>query len=167
MTIRGPEPAVNALRERLEQDLPAAIDAVNSDVTDGYTVEHPARVLDYMPPFDTIQSFPTVCIEHGPGRFEDDTGYEATGVYDLTVIAVLSDADQQSLTRKLRRYLLAMTRVTLEGRDLGSGTGIPWGVTVVGFDFGPALADKARKAEEPAAFRSWTELTVRVKLDES
>lgn len=167
MTIRGPEPAVNALRERLEQDLPAAVDQINAEVTDGYAIDLPARVLDYMPPFDTIQAFPTVCIVHGPGRFEDDTGYEATGVYDLTVVAVLSDADQQALTRKLRRYLLALTRVALEGRNLGTGDGVPWGVTLRGFDFGPAMADKPDTAQPPAAFLSWTELTVTVKLDES
>ena len=171
MTIRGTEQAVDALRDRLEADLPAAITAINAEApatADGYTIENPQLVLDYVPPLDHLNTFPTVCVAQGPGRFEDDNAWHATGVYELAAVAFLQDSDQQALTRRIRRYNLALMRVVLKDRNLGSGTGIPWGVTLKRIDFGPALADMDGLADDapPRAYITFTAVVVEVKLDE-
>jgi len=167
MPIRGVEPAVNALRQRIEDDLPANIAAINATVTDGTLIEDPVVVTDYVQPPGELVQFPSIGIEHGPGRWEDDTGYGATGVYDLIVVAFVQNADQQSLARYVRRYHLALTRTIFStSRNLGSGDGIPWSAQVNGFDFGPALTVKEVHDTPPHTYMTWVAIAVRVKLDE-
>ncbi|MGH9380882.1 MAG: hypothetical protein ACRD2Z_09770 [Thermoanaerobaculia bacterium] len=172
MTLRLVEPAVDALRDRLEAALPAEIEAINAEaaaVADGYTIEGPQLVLDYVPNLDLLNQFPTVAIANeGTGRFEDDNAWSATGLYELGVVSFIQDADQQALVRRLRRYTLAVTRVALDDRNLGSGTGIPWGVVLKRINYGPALADTTglREGEPPNAYLSFSVVTIEVKLDE-
>lgn len=165
--IRGVEPAVTALHSRLATDLNAHIDTINATVTDGYTIPWPEHVHDYMPSVGELVAFPTIGIEHGPGRFQDDTGWEATGVYDLIVVAFVQHAEPQALARMVRRYQLAVLRTVMAGRNLGSGDGIPWGVTLKGMDFGPALTRRDRGDGPPDTYMTWTAVAVQVKLDES
>lgn len=167
MTLRGVEPAVAALKTRLDSDLADRVDAINATVTDGTTLAQPAAILDYMPSVGELVDFPTVAIEHGPGRFQDDTGWEATGVYDLIVVAFVQHAEPQHLARLVRRYQLAVLRCVLQDRNLGSGTGVPWGVTLRGMDFGPALTRREREDEPPGTYMTWTAVALTVKLDES
>lgn len=169
MTIQGPEPAVTALRQRIEDDLPAAVAVVNGAVTDGITIAAPdaANVLDYMPAIGELVNFPTVAIEHGPGRFEDDTGHDATGVYDLAVVAFVQDADPQRLARIVRRTMTALMRCVLAGRAFGTGDGAVWGLTLRATDFGPALSKRERSDEPPDTYMTWATVAIRCKIDES
>jgi hypothetical protein len=169
VTLRGIDAAVLALQARLASNLPAAIDTINTENTgvDDVTLAHPAHVLDYVPVMDDLQAFPTVGIALGRGKFQDDTGYEATGVYPISIVLFDQHSDHRWLARRIRRYNLALLRVVMQGRNLGTGTGIPWGVTLDGMDFGPMLRDNSNPAKPPYTYMTWTELTVLAKLDES
>lgn len=160
--LRGVEAAVTALRDRLETDLPAQITTNNAAVTDGYTIENPVEVLDYVPSLSTRVRFPLVCIENGPGKFPVDNGFFAEGHYDLAVVAFLQDQDQQALARKLRRYHRAILQVAMKNRNLGSGTGIPWGISLEESNFGPTLSER----ENPDQWLSWVAVSVKAKLTE-
>lgn len=162
MIIRGVEPAVNALRNRLETQLPTEIIDINSGVTDGYTITDPVAVLDYIPPPSMLMNFPIVCIGRVQGHFEDDNGSSATGVYDLAVVTYLQDVDQQALVRRLERYTLAVQRTVMYDRNLGVGTGVPWSVKLERVDYGPTLGDD----KQPDNWLSWTAVTIQVKIDE-
>lgn len=162
MTLRLIEPAVDALLSRLQSDLPAAVTTVNGEHSDGYTIEAPAQVYDFVPPESMLTDFPTVGITHVDGRFEDDIGSSATGVYRLAVYTFVQDSDQEALAKKIRRTTLAVARVVLASRNFGTGSGVPWGVTVDRIDYGPALAD----TDKPESYMSFSVLTVQVKLDE-
>lgn len=165
--IRGIEAGVNALVTRLTDDLPAAVDEINQAAQDDHLIAAPTRILDYIPSLGSLYDPFTVAIGHGPGRFEDDLGFEAVGVYDVSVVAFVQDPDQQALARKVRRYQLALLRTVLQGRNLGSGTGLPWGMQLLRADFGPSLGDRPSGDEPPAAFLTWTTIDVRLRLDES
>lgn len=169
MTLQGPEPLITALRQRLVDDLPGHVTTVNGEVTDGTTIVSPdaANILDYLPSVGELVNFPTVAIEHGPGRFEDDTGHEATGVYDLVVVAFVQDADPQRLARVVRRTHRAVMRTVLAGRAIGSGSGAAWGVTLNSFDFGPALTRRERGDAPPDTYMTWVAMSIRCRIDES
>lgn len=168
MALQGVEPAVAALRTRIATDLGGHVTTINAAVTDGYTITTPdaQNILDYMPSVGELVAFPTVGIEHGPGRFQDDTGYSATGVYDLIVVTFVQHAEPQGLARLVRRHQLAMLRTVMADRNLGSGTGIPWGVTLRNMDFGPALTRRDRGDGPPDTYMTWSAIAVQVKLDE-
>lgn len=167
MTLRGVEPAVSALQTRLAAQLPTHVAAINATVTDGITIHQPEQVLDYLPSAGEILAFPTVGIEHGQHRLEDDTGHEATGVANLIVVAFVQHAEPRDLARYVRRYHLAVMRAALDSRNLGVGTGVPWGVTYRGGDFGPALKDKLRGDEPPNTYWTWCAVGLVCKYDES
>jgi hypothetical protein len=123
VTLRGVDTAVLALRDRLASDLPGVIDTINTanSAVDDITIRHPAQVLDYIPVLDELQEFPTVGIGLGRGRFEDDTGYEATGVYIFDVVLFDQHSDHRWLSRGIRRQNLALLRAIMAGRNLGPG----------------------------------------------
>lgn len=161
------EPAVLLLQSRLSANLNAAIDTINAAVTDGYTIDYPGQVLDYLPALSTLTVFPTVGIEHGAGIFEDDSGYSATGQYVIEVVPVIQDGDVQALVRKLRRYTLAVARVVLpNARNWGTGTALPWSVGLRRIDYGPALRKGAPDAEPPYQWVSFSAVQLTLKLDE-
>src|SRR4051794_10224449 len=113
MAIELTEPLILALKLRLEDDLRAEVDAVNAQVTDGFTIGGDAEILDFIPPPSDLLSPPVIGIGEGPGRFEDDIGGSATGKYELLVVIYDQAADQAALTWQLRRWAKAITRVAL------------------------------------------------------
>lgn len=146
------ETPVMAVKERLENDLQAALDDINSSVTDGYEVEPCQQVLTFIPPPDLLTTFPTIGIGDGPSTFEDDNGFEATGRHELLIVCYLQNADQEALAWQLRRYTQAITTTVLAGRELSSTVaGAAWGTGLVRISPGPTLADN----EDPAQVRTW------------
>jgi hypothetical protein len=154
------EPVVAALRARLEQDLPAEIDAQNAEIQDGYELDYPGEgcVLDFVPPPTQLWSFPTVGIQLGPSRFEDDNAFTATGVYNLTVVCFVQASEQQALARLIMRYARCITRVALRDRTLPPA----WGTTLVQVDWGPTMTD----TENPRSYLSWFGVTIQAKAEE-
>lgn len=163
--LKGPEPAVQALLARLAT-LPDYLDAANATYTDGILVDPPAQTLPYVPPLDQLDQFPTIGIGDGDGRLEDDTGYDATGVYTLNVVWILQDADQLALTTRARRTLTVLMSCVLDGRTWTDDTNTMWGVRLIRTRPGAALADRPGPNEPPTAYLTWVAITVEVKTDE-
>lgn len=165
MTIRGVEGIIDALYARLTTDLPTYIDAVNAEHSDGIVVAHPAATLEYVPPPSQLTAFPTVGVGQGPDKQEDDNGFDATGVYDLHIVAYLQDSDQRALAKQVRRMKLAVQRCVLEGRHIGTGTGTAWGVVYLAGDYGPLLS-KNPSDNPNGTYMTFCVVAIRCKGDE-
>jgi len=159
------EPVVVALVDRIENGIAAEVAIANLDITDGYTIEAPAQVLDYIPPLPTILAFPTVGIQHSGGAFEDDNCWSATGVWDAAVVVFVQDADQAGLVRRLRRLTRALARVVLAQRQI-TGTGV-WSVNLVRVDYGPTLGELPPDERVVTTYWSWASLQVQCRQDEA
>ncbi len=161
------EPVIAALHARLTSSLPGAINAVNAAVTDGTLIEHPRQILDHIPPVEVLLDFPTVAIGEGTGRWQDDTGHEATGVHELTVMAFIQADDQQTLVRQLRRTRKAILSTILDGRALPDATDPTrnrgWGVMLHTIAPGPTLGDV--NAEQITSWMSWVRITITCRSD--
>lgn len=155
--IRGNEEVIDTLVARLDADLPAVIAQINDDDTKGVTLEAPAAVLDYVPTPTELVSFPTVAVQDGATAIEDDTGWGGTRVIDLVVVVFCADADQRRLAIMLRRYLMAVESVALDGRTLDPA----WGVVSQGTLPGPTLG----RGEEPREWMSYAGVALRCKAE--
>lgn len=153
------EPIIEALVARLTADLPAEIVVANADVSDTYTLEAPRSVLDFLPPPTFENQLPLVGVQDLGGRFEDDTGFTATGLYDIAVVVYLQDYDHQALVRKLRRYVRCLARVVLASRAVTPS----WGLTLQRIDYGPTLADSI---DAPQTYLSWASIVITARQDE-
>lgn len=168
MSLQLTEPIVSALVSRLGDPLNAVIDALNLELADDITVAYPARVVDHFPPLATMTTFPQVAVAEGPGSFQDDTGYSATGVYQLVIRCYVSDADQQRLATKLRRLRLAVARTVLANRVIPTADGstnAAWGVRLVRIDPGQTLGDLSAQGKV-TSFMSWCGLVIEAMTDE-
>lgn len=159
MTIQLTEPTVTALVAKLSAGLNAKIDEVNSAVTDGYPIDYPAAILDYVPPVGVMPAFPIVCISDGNVFLEDDTGFGATGVFDLTIVIYIQNVDQRALAWQLRRYAQAVARCALDQRRIGTAA---WGVVLNAVRSGPTLA----RDESPREFLSTVAITITCKTEQ-
>lgn len=156
--------AVAALVQRLKDDLPgqvAAINAAAAVVADGYTITEPAEILDYVPSPDAIGSWgpPTIGVQDGGSLFGDDTGFSATGDHELAVVIFVGDADQQALTRRLRRYQRAIASAALRDRRLAPGV---YGTRLKRIRPGPTLD----REQGPQTWVTWTAVVIGCLVDE-
>lgn len=159
MAIKLWGPIVTSLRDRLETDLPATIDTINSTETSpSYPIPYPGRVLDFIPPVADMFALPIVAISDGPLTFRDDTGWGATSVAELTVVAFLQGTDQRQLAWQLRRYAMAITRVTLANRSIGPDG---WGVIMRGVRPGPTLG----RDSDPKQYLSTVAVSIEVRSE--
>lgn len=160
MTIKLNETVVTTLKARLEAELPAIITDINAtNTTPPYPIDNIAQVLDYVPTIGDLYQFPTLAISDGPIDLVDDVGWGSTGVFQLSVIAFVQDADQRALAWRLRRTAQAIVRaVRTPINALGDG----WGV----YDFhvlpGPTLG----RDEGPRQFMSTVAVSFMVKTEQ-
>jgi hypothetical protein len=160
MTIKLNEPLITALQSKLQTGLNAVIDNINATQTDpAYPIEYPQQVLDYIPPVSQMTSFPIVGISDGEMDFQDDVGWGATGVFELTVVVFLQHPDQRALVWQLRRYAQAIVRTAMEGRRLGSEG---WSMTMKRVRPGPTLG----RDESPRQWISTVALIIEVKSEQ-
>lgn len=159
--IQGVEPVIAALKVRLDAELPGEVILTNSDHTD-YPLSAPT-VLDYLPtPQGEMGEFPLVGIGERRGRLEDDTGWSATGVYEVMVIAWDQDADQRALAFKLRRWERCLLRASLKNRRLTDPRSqVGWGLTA-----GDLLPGPTFELEDPRTYLSWRAVTITARSDE-
>jgi hypothetical protein len=161
------EAVVAALCKRLDDDLPAAIDTVNLEVTDGTLIEQPQQILDHIPPVEILLAFPTIGIGEGTGHWEDDTGHEATGRHELSIVCFVQASDQQTLVRQLRRMRRALLRTVMADRaweDAATPTlHRAWGIMLRSVVPGPTLGDMA--AEQVVSWMSWVRIVVEARSD--
>lgn len=159
MTIQLNEPVVTTLRSRLETELPAIVTAINATVTDGFTIDAPQRVLDYIPPVGDLNALPLIGISDGEMILEDDTGWGATGVFDISVVVYLQSSDQRVLAWQLRRYAQALVRA-IRTPTIAIGEG--WGVYNFRVRPGPTLG----RDESPRQWLSTIAVTFTVKTEQ-
>jgi len=155
------EPVVHALVARLGDRLPAIVTELNAATSDGFTIEEPVAVLDYVPPLAELDGigYPTVAISDLPSRFEDDIGSSATGRHRLQVVCFVANTDPRALAWQLRRYSRAVATAALEGRSLPPDV---WGSLLVRVNPGPTLEDE----EDPRTYLSWTAVELDFRTDE-
>jgi hypothetical protein len=161
------EPVIAALLARLQTDLPPAVDAVNSEVTDGTLIEQPRQILDYIPPVEVLLDFPTIAIGEGPDRWFDDNGHEVTGHHEIAVMAFIQADDQQTLVRQLRRTRRALLTAIMSGRSLQDvedpSRNRAWGILLKQGTPGPTLGDL--NAEQIVSWMSWTRVVIECRSD--
>lgn len=167
-TFSGPEAIANALVARLISDLPGQIDTINSQVTDGYTIDYMGddRVLDFIPgPGELSAGVPVIGIEDGIGRIEDDIGFAATGVYGFSVYTFDQDPEKVALARKLRRWQRALASALMRDRRLSDGSGaVGWGITLARWLPGDTLG--VEDPDRGKTWLSWAGVEVVCKSDE-
>lgn len=160
MTITLNGPVITTLKARLETNMPIMIADINlNQITPVYTIDNPAQVLDYIPTTADLFQFPTLGISDGNILLDDDTGWGATGIFDLTVVAFIQDADLRALAWKLRRYAQAMVR-SIRSPDMKLGDG--WGIYNFSVRPGPTLG----RDEDPRLFMSTVAVTFFVKTEQ-
>lgn len=161
------EPVIAALMARLQADLSAAIDAVNLEVTDGTLLEQPQQIVDHVPPIEVLLAFPTVAVAEGIGRWADDTGWESTGVHEVSIVCFLQASDQQTLVRQLRRMRRAILRTVMDGRVLEDAEdpsrNRAWGVMLRQIAPGPTLGDL--QASSVVSWMSWVRIVIDCRSD--
>jgi hypothetical protein len=164
------EPIVYALLARLQD--PAQLNAEIANIAAGTTRQDeanslvpipPVQVLDFIPPPSYLTDFPTVGIQDTTTVLEDDTGHSATGRHTMGIVVFCSDPDQHILAWQLRRYVQAITRVVLAGRNLGGEAGLAaWGTGMSRVAWGPTLESTAT----PTTWMSWAMLQIWAKREE-
>jgi hypothetical protein len=167
VTIPDVEPVIAALKKRLTDDLPLAVDAVNAAVTDGTLIDLPGDIFDFIPPVETLLNFPTIGIGEGVGRIEDDTGHASTGIHELSVFVFIQADDQQTLVRKLRRTRRAVVNAIMDGRVLKDAAdptkNRAWGVMLKRIIPGPTLGD--RESSHIVSWMSWVQVVIECRSD--
>lgn len=161
MAIQLNEPVVTAVHQRLVDNLPDTVTAINGAVTDGFELSQEITILDYIPPPSDLLAPPVIGVGDGPTKFEDDSGHSATGRHELLVVAYDQSSDQQALAWQLRRWSQAIARVVLADRQLGGAAA--WGISLVGTAPGPTLVDNP---DSPREWFSWVGLRFWAKRDE-
>lgn len=159
MPIELTEPIVTALQKRLEEELTATIEAINTAASDGYTLSTPT-ILDYLPPPSDRLEPPVIGIGDSPSRFEDDTGASVTGRHELLIVVYDQAGDQRALAWQLRRWSQAIARIALSGRKLGEAA---WGTGLSMVVPGPTLVDDP---DNPREWLSWVGVKIWAKRDE-
>ena len=160
------ERAIEAMMARL-QNGNSVIDSINaeraaSNTNAVYPIPYPAQVLDSPPVRQMLNVFPTVAIIDGEIRFEDDQGFLATGLYEMTVAAYLQNSDPRALAWQLRRYAQWMASVLLVGRNMDGGG---WGVVLKGVSPGARLQQSTPSGVQ--GYMSWISVTIEIKDDQS
>lgn len=154
------EPIIDALVTRLQADLPAAIATLNGTVTDGWPLEEPAQILDYVPTDGRLGAFPTIAIQDVGVTLENDVGSSAESRTELGIVYFLRQQDPQGMARQLRRYGRVIASVALAGRSLPPQG---WGTGYVRWVPGPTLEVQ----EDPRTWMTWAAVIIWAKGDES
>lgn len=157
------EPAIAAVKQRLEDGLADVVDTINAETSDEISLPQPYEILDYLPTPNVLNDTPTIGIGDGPTTFEDDLGHYSIGRHELLIVVYVQHEDQRQLAWQLRRYLQAITRVVLDQRNLGDGG---WGTTLIGTRPGDTLGDVGSDPDSVRSWLSWAGVAIRVKGDE-
>jgi hypothetical protein len=160
------EPIVAALVERLENELPAVLAAINAGVTDGYELRAPQLIIPQVPSVGTLRQWPTIGIQDLGLTFEDDIGSSFVAVAGLVVLVFEQSANLMELSWRLRRWERALVSILPKNRSLGPASDPDaYSVQPVRTIPGPTLGD----SEDPKLVKthvSWTGLELRCYREE-
>lgn len=138
---------IHAIKAKIDANIAAYVTSTNSDlVNNGVLAEAPLQVLDYLPSVANLLQFPTVGIGEGPIDFQDDTGWSATGTFDIAIVLFVREAtgNRFNLAWKLRHTMAALASCVLTDRDVGAG----WGVVLRSIEPGPVLRSRDNAAPD-------------------
>lgn len=131
------EATLDALAAKLTADLPAKLDAINTERADAYPVDHPAIVLAGA---DNAHDYPQVFVLPDETANEMDTGGRVLWTHSIRVVSFVADWDTLALSKKLLRYQQGVREVCLEGRRPGLTQGEGgWGIEHVRDEYGPVF----------------------------
>lgn len=153
MTVLLAEPLVKAMIKTLEERLPAAVEEVNSTVTDGITVETPAQYLRFMPFLAALGGgFPIICVQRLRADFVDDLQFNVDAIHEYAVIAVLQNSDHETLALQLERTMQAIASAVSADRLAGPAStmrteGGAFSVNWERYEPGPLFGDLDPNAE--------------------
>lgn len=165
MRFRLAEPSVAALAQRIDEQIEQAVQQVNTDVTDGIPIDVPA-VVDYPVPLELQRAWPLVCIARESGAFTDDSGYAATGTWNLSLWVFVMDRDPRSLAVKLERTMAAVLTAAL-GEQRSFTTPAAFGMTPRAVVYGPVLEGLPNDGGQPPdGLLSWISATIECMSDE-
>lgn len=159
MNITGPEPVVRGVLAWLGDKVPLAIAEVNTDATDGILLPDVQQFLPYAPtPVGLEMGLPIVGIKWHPLKFEDDTGWGATGVQQFSVIVYDTDYDHATLATRLMRWVTVLMKALCPpNRQI---TDEAWGTSFISADPGPTLT----RGEDAREYMSLVAVTVELRF---
>lgn len=156
----GIEATCDAVIDKLRAELPAKVDAINSEMADAYPIESPHERVCFGPRSEA--QFPYVSVS--PDGFDEPL--DASGRIHfrdrLRVVAWAQDGDEEALARRLTRYQRAVVEVVLHFRRPGDSYTDPvggYGLQLESGEPGPTFDDPA---DPGGRFVSWTSATFRV-----
>lgn len=157
------ETIIRGLVAQLQAHISTEVDAINSSVADGFTIQYPQQVLDYIPlPSQFGGGLPVVAVQDMPSTFEDDLVSSMTGNHMLGVCVILNNADPRALAWQLRRSMQAVVNVIQLDRTLG---GACWTTILGQVEPGPMLGQRPGTADD-YGWLSWTWLTISCRREE-
>ena len=171
------EPLVQAMKKTLETRVPAAIEEINTGITDNVTIDPIAQYLPYMPFAQALQGgLPILAVQRLGGVFEDDLQTVTHANHEYAVIAVVENADHETLALQLERTLQAAANAIQKDRvaELHGETSImrteggAWSVNFQRVEPGPLLGDLDPEAPNtpPRSYLSWLGLVMSSKREE-
>lgn len=163
------EPLITAMVQLLDANLNTTIDELNATITDGFIVPHAAQILPYVPVPSTLEGgMPAIGVQELPASFEDDLQFSLHTEQRYAVVAVIQNADQQTLAWELRRMMQAIAFTIQADRILGTPAGSggvmrgagAWSVQFEATVPGPLLGDLDPNNPEapPRSYLSWCAL---------
>lgn len=153
---------VPAIVAQFEANKQAQVDAINADITDGFTIELPQQIVDFAPTPATLEgSLPLLGIADFPTRFEDDLVHSTTSVCQFAIMAAIADPDQRALAWKLRRYRTLIANLIQVDRTFG---GKCWTTLFDQIAPGPYMANT--NPERDLAYLSWFYFLITCRRDE-
>lgn len=158
------EPIVKATVALLEANLPTVITELNETVTDGFTIDQPAQILDYVPIPSILQGgMPAIGVQRMPIAFQDDLIVNVDAEHQWAIVAILNHIDHRTLSWQLDRTAQAIANVVQNDRRLLPAGGIfqqaqLWNVRFLRTQPGPMLGDidPTNPAQPPRTYISWT-----------
>jgi hypothetical protein len=155
------EASIDKIVAKLQADLDAKIDDVNTEAGDAFALEH---VPDDRICFGTRSEKPYPFIAVMPGGEDEPLDASGRVIWEnrITVALWLEDPDEEALARKLIRFARAVRETIMRYRRPGSSYTDPvggFGLQYKGSDPGPVFGTDGDSA---GAFVSWTTLSFQV-----
>lgn len=145
----GYEPLQVALRQRLEQKLPAALAAISAEFPDTVYVPAPAAYR-YTATAEEAE-YPVVFILPGEATTREQTGGWLTAVREILVVVEHREENVERLGTSLVRYERALMESALAKQAPAPAHGIRWISTTPGPVF--------ELENQPVLWQSWMQLT--------
>ncbi len=147
------EPIATAMTALLSSKMPAVVTAFNATLAggDAWPVDQPVQYLPYMPVPSLLQGgMPIIGFQRLGGTFTDDLQMNTDAEHEFAVMAVVQNADHESLVHQLERTLECVAYTIQQDRLAGTPPGTAsalklqagvWSINFERYEPGPLLGD--------------------------